>query len=125
MAIITTLERKPRHWVQVWQGDAEPLANIVAGSLQAEGIRTRVHGHETPYRSAAMVMGGTWAIFVPASSASLARDLLRDSDEGRNVIDDDGAEALSSNQRATVRFLFVASAVVATFFAIAWLRGSG
>jgi hypothetical protein len=125
VAIITRLERKPRHWVQVWQGDAEPLANIVAGRLQSEGIRARVHGHETPYRTAAMVMGGTWAIFVPASSALLARDMLRDSDEGHNVIDDEGAEALRSNQRATVRFLLVAAAGVATFFAIAWLRGVG
>lgn len=111
MAIITRLERKSRRWEQVWQGDAETLANIVAGRLEAEGIQTRIHGSMTPYRVATLALGGTWAILVPAGKATRARDVLLENDEGHNIIEAEDSNGLTSNQKATLRF--------AAFFAMA------
>jgi hypothetical protein len=111
MAVITRLERKSRRWEQVWQGEAEAVASIVAGRLEAEGIRTRVQGYTTPYRTAAFNLGGTWAILVPAGRAAHARDVLRENEEGHNVIDNDG-EGLTSHQRATLRIVIVFGVVL-------------
>lgn len=107
MAIITKLERKSRGWEQVWNGDSETLASIVAGKLEAEGIRTRVHGSMTPYRTAALALGGSWAILVPAGKAGRAREALRENDEGVNVVKPEADAGLTSNQRATLRFAIV------------------
>lgn len=104
MAIVTRLERKSRRWEQVWQGDSEAVASIVAGRLEAERLRVRVHGNTTPYRATALALGGTWAILVPAGQAQRARDLLRASHEGHNVIEPEAGEGLTDSQRATLRF---------------------
>ncbi len=104
MAIVTRLERKSRRWEQVWQGDAEAVANIVAGRLGADGIRTRIQGETTPYRATLGVLGGVWRILVPGGSATRARTLLRENDEGHNVIEDESGEGLTGGQRATLRF---------------------
>lgn len=119
MAIITRLERKSRRWEQVWQGEGEALATIVAGRLEAEGIRTRVSGSTTPYRTSALALGGAWAILVPGGKAASARDVLRDNDEGHNVVEPEDGTGLTSNQRATIQFsiLFALALIILVLFA--------
>lgn len=107
MAIITRLERKSRRWEQVWQGQAEAIANIVAGRLESEGIRTRVTGDLMPYRATFGQLGGSWAIHVPAGRAAYARDVLRDNDEAGNVIEHEDPQGLTRSQKATLRFAAV------------------
>lgn len=104
MAIVTRLERKSRRWEQVWQGNAEAIASIVAGRLEAEGIRVRVLGHTTPYRTAALNLGGSWGILVPAGKAEHAREVLRENEEAHNIIEHEDPHGLTSNQKATLRF---------------------
>lgn len=123
MAIITRLERKSRRWEQVWQGDSEAVASIVAGRLEADGIRTRVHGHTTPYRTAALSLGGAWAILVPAGKAEHAREVLRENEEGHNVIEDHGGEGLNANQRATLRFAILIGAAIAVGVTVLTVAG--
>lgn len=115
MAVVTRLERKSRRWEQVWQGESEAVASIVAGGLEADGIRTRIHGHTTPYRTAAFNLGGSWAILVPAGKAAHARGLLREHDEAHNVIEPEDGSGLTTQQRSTIRFailLFVGFALL-------------
>ena len=119
MAVVTRLERKSRRWEQVWNGDVEAVASIVAGRLEAEGIRTRVQGSTTPYRATALALGGSWAILVPAGKAAHAREVLRQNDEGHNVIEaDDGT--LTRDQRATLKLglLMVTGVVIAVVVAL-------
>lgn len=113
MTSFVRLERKSRRWVQVWQGDSEAVASIVAGRLQAEGIATRVQGHTAPYRTTALAVGGAWGILVPAGKAPLAREVLRRNDEARNLIDDEPSGGLTANQRRTIRFMILAACVIA------------
>ena len=101
---MTRLERKSRHWEQVWQGDSEAIASIVAGRLESEGIRTRIRGNTTPYRASALNLGGVWGILVPSGKAAVARNVLRENDEAHNIIESEDAEGLTSGQRATLRF---------------------
>jgi hypothetical protein len=119
MAVVTRLERKSHRWEQVWNGDAESVANIVAGRLEAEGIRTRVHGHTTPYRATALALGGSWAIMVPAGRAERARDILRENDEGHNVIEEDDG-TLTPQQKLSLRLgvLMIAGVVIAVAAAL-------
>lgn len=119
MAVITRLERKSRRWEQVWNGDVEAVASIVAGRLEAEGIRTRIHGANTPYRTTALALGGSWAILVPTGRAERAREVLRENDEAHNVIEaDDGT--LTAQQRFSLRLglLMIAGVVVAVAAAL-------
>ena len=119
VAIVTRLERKSRRWEQVWQGQAETLANIVAGRLEAEGIRTRVTGAMTPYRVTFGQLGGSWAIYVPSGTAGRARDVLRANDEAGNIIEHEDPHGLTSSQKATLQFAIVALvALVVGAFAV-------
>ena len=113
MAIVTRLERKSRRWEQVWQGDAEAIASIVAGRLESEGIRTRILGNTTPYRASALNLGGVWGILVPAGKAAVARDVLRENDEAHNIIETEDAEGLTSGQKATLRFALGIAVILA------------
>lgn len=124
MAIVTRLERKSRRWELVWQSDAEPLANIVAGRLEAEGIRTRVSGAMTPYRVTFGQLGGSWAIYVPAGRAEHAREVLRDNDEAHNVVEHEESGGLTSSQKATVQFAVLALAGLGVAIAALSLLGS-
>ena len=125
MAIITRLERKSRRWEQVWNGDSEALATIVAGRLEAEGIRARVHGSMTPYRTSALALGGSWAILVPAGRAERARQVLRENDEERNVVEAEDGTGLTSNQRATLRFaILFGLAIVIVGLVAAFIGGN-
>jgi hypothetical protein len=123
MAIVTRLERKSRRWEQVWNGDSETLASIVAGKLESEGIRTRVHGSMTPYRTSALALGGSWAILVPAGKAARAREALVESDEGHNVVEAEDGAGLTSNQRATIRFAVLFGLALALGVLVAKLAG--
>jgi hypothetical protein len=123
VAVVTRLERKSRRWEQVWQSDSEAIASIVAGRLQAEGIRVRIEGNATPYRGAAFTLGGTWAILVPAGRSSLAREMLRENDEGHNVIDAELGDGLTSSQKSTIGFVLVLVVTMAVFLAVATARG--
>jgi len=99
---IEQIERKQRRREQVWQGDSESSAAIVAGRLEAEGIQARVLGHTTPYRSTAFGLGGAWGITVPAGKAERARTVLREFDEGHNIIDEETETGLPGAQRSTL-----------------------
>ena len=110
---MTRLERKARNWEQVWQGDSEAIASIVAGRLESEGIRTRIQGNTTPYRASALNLGGVWGILVPSGKAAVARDALRENDEAHNIIESEDAEGLTSGQRATLRFALGIAVILA------------
>ena len=114
MAVVTRLERKSRRWDPVWQADSEAEASIVAGRLEADGIRTRVQGIGTPYRGSALTLGGTWAILVPAGIAERAREVLREHEEGHNVIEAEDDEGLTAAERSTLRFVIAGVALLAT-----------
>ncbi|MEO8538923.1 MAG: hypothetical protein ABI577_04220 [bacterium] len=123
MAIVTRLERKSRRWEQVWSGDGEAVATIVAGRLDAEGIRARVHGSMTPYRTAGFALGGTWAILVPAGKAARAREVLRDNDEGQNVVEAEDGTGLTANQKSTIRFAILFGMAMVVILLLATLKG--
>jgi hypothetical protein len=125
VAVITKLERKARRWLPVWQGDSESVAHIVAGRLEAEGIPVRVHGSTTPYRTSALALGGTWSILVPGGKANLARDILRENDEGHNLLEADDGEGLTATQRDTLRYAILGvDALVAAAVVLAALGSS-
>ena len=85
-------------WEQIWQGDGEGQAAIVAGGLEAQGISTRVHGHQPlPQAYPTAWAHNHWAILVPASEAAAAREHLRDSGEEANVVEG-GVEGLRREQ---------------------------
>ena len=123
MAVVTRLERKSRRWEQVWQGDAEAIASIVAGRLESEGIRTRIHGNTTPYRASALNLGGVWGILVPAGKAEHAREVLRENDEAHNVIDYEDPHGLTSNQQATIRFGIGVALIIALIGIVVTVMG--
>lgn len=118
MTRFARIERKSRRWEQVWQGESEAVASIVGGRLEAEGIRVQIQGHTTPYRTAALNLGGAWAILVPAGKAAHARAVLRDNEEGHNLIEDEVGGGLSSNQRATIQFMVLLGLVIALFVGV-------
>ena len=118
MAVITRLERKSRRWEQVWQGDSEAAANIIAGRLEGDGVRTRVIGDSVPYRIGAMTVGSQSGILVPAGKAAHARDLLRDYDEGHNVLEDESGEGLTTSQRATLVYGVLLVAAIAVIIIV-------
>ncbi len=89
--------RRDAAWEQVWVGDGEGQASIVAGGLQARGIPARVNGYRPlPHAYPAAWARSNWGIYVPAAQASEARDLLRDSGEDGNVVH--GGESLGGEQ---------------------------
>ncbi|MEX0781919.1 MAG: hypothetical protein WD557_04660 [Dehalococcoidia bacterium] len=81
-------EPRPEPWEQIWLGDGEGQAAIVAGALEAKGIRTHVNGYQPmPQAYPTAWARSNWAIHVPASQAAAARDHLRDSGENANLIE--------------------------------------
>lgn len=115
-------ERPRPEWEAVWQGDSEPAANVVAGSLQADGIGARVQGGRMiSLGLPAGAPGGLWAVFTPAADAGRARDLLRQSGDSANIVAAAGAD--SDLQTATLKFAFVAILAVAIFALLMTLRG--
>jgi hypothetical protein len=114
MAVITRLERKSRRWEQVWQGESETVASIVAGRLQTEGIQTKIRGHTAPSRTFTPATGGAWGILVPTGKAERARDVLRENDEAHNIIQEEAEEGLTGDQRMTLRLAIQVTILVAS-----------
>lgn len=101
--------RGPRssRWEAVWQGSSEMAASIIAGGLEADGIRAVMSGGRPLQYTGAIAFGsGTWSVSVPSSRAARARALLRESGEGSGVVS--GAAGLGGNQLATLKFVLVA-----------------
>lgn len=75
-------------WQVVWHGVAEIDATLVAGHLEADGIRAQVEGARKEYGLllAGSFEHGDYAVLVSASHADRARDLLARYGEARNVI---------------------------------------
>lgn len=116
-------ERPRPDWEAVWQGDSEPAANVVAGSLQADGIGARVQGGRmVSLGLPAGAPGGLWAVFTPAADAGRARDLLRQSGDSANIVAAPGEDS-GGLQAATLKFAFVAILAVAIFALLMTLRG--
>ncbi len=111
-------------WEQVWQGTSESTAEIVAGRLQAEGLRANVRGHSFQQRSLPFAMQGAWAVYVPVTSAGLARDVLREHGEASNVIEPEPAHGLTPGQRDTIRFVVIGILLIAIVGVVAAIRGS-
>ena len=110
-------------WEQVWNGESETIASIVAGRLEAEGIRTRLVGSLSPYRTVTLALAGSWAIMVPATSAAAARQHLRNNNEGQNVIDEEPEGGLTMNQRAMLFFAVVFALAVTGWVIVAQVMG--
>jgi hypothetical protein len=111
-------------WEQVWQGTSESAAEIVAGRLQAEGIRATVRGHSFQQRTLPFAMQGAWAVYAPVASAALARDVLRAHGEARNVIEQESEHGLTPGQRDTIRFVVIGVLLIAIVGVVAAIRGS-
>lgn len=111
-------------WEQVWQGTSEAAAEIVAGRLQAEGLRANVRGHSFQQRTVPFAMQGAWAVYVPVASAGLARDVLKAHGEASNVIEPEPEHGLTPGQRDTIRFVVIGILVIAIVGLVAAIRGS-
>jgi len=64
-------------WEQVWQGTSETAAEIVAGRLEADGIRSNVRGHSFQERTIPFALQGAWPSTFRWPVAGLARVVLR------------------------------------------------
>ena len=111
-------------WEQVWQGTSESAAEIVAGRLQAEGIRATVRGHSFQQRTLPFAMQGAWAVYAPVASAGLARDVLKAHGEASNVIEPEPEHGLTPGQRDTIRFVVIGLLTLAIVGVVAAIRGS-
>jgi hypothetical protein len=110
-------------WEQVWQGTSESAAEIVAGRLEAEGIRATVRGHSFQQRTLPFAMQGAWAVYAPVASAGLARDVLRAHGEASNVIEQEPEHGLTPGQRDTIRFAVIGVLLIAIVGVVAAIRG--
>jgi hypothetical protein len=111
-------------WEQVWQGTSESAAEIVAGRLQAEGLRANVRGHSFQQRSLPFAMQGAWAVYTPVDSAGPAREILRAHGEASNVIEPESEHGLTPGQRDTIRFVVIGVLLIAIAGVVAAIRGS-
>jgi hypothetical protein len=111
-------------WEQVWQGTSEAAAEIVAGRLEAEGIRCTVRGHSFQERTIPFAFKGAWAVYVPASNAGLAQDCLRASGEASNLIEAEPVSGLTPGQASTIRFAVIGLLVIAIVGVLLAVRGA-
>ncbi len=111
-------------WEQVWQGTSETAAEIVAGRLEADGIRSNVRGHSFQERTIPFALQGAWAVYVSVASAGLARDVLRAYGEASNIIQPEPGRGLTSGQRDTIRFVVIGLLVLAIAGVLVAIRGS-
>lgn len=115
-------ESKAGHpaWEPVWRGVAENEAHIIRGSLEADGIEAVVRGARREY---ALLAGsfdhGDYAVYVPRSRASQARQLLIRRGEGKDVVDESSGEDYATSA-ATVRFVAVGILVLVILTAIVY-----
>lgn len=114
--------RQNASWEQVWVGDGEGQASIVAGGLESRGIHTRVNGYQPlPQAYPTAWARNNWGIYVPAGQAAQARDHLLDSGEDANVVH--GRESLGREQFLVLKLavagllaLVIASAIGVLFY---------
>ncbi len=111
----------PVTWEPVWQGDGEAAASIVAGGLEADGIRAQVQG----LRAAGGIRGqflarNTWSVFVLSDHADEARRLLRKRHDDPNIVTTNAD--LMSSQIATLKFAAVGLLVAAVVVLLAFVR---
>lgn len=101
-------------WEPAWSGQGEAEANVVAGRLRSEGMRTRLsmaRGSSFP-----MMPVETWVISVPGPQLKRARAVLREHGEGDQVVEVlGGDELVESNARALVTVMKWALPVVLVF----------
>ena len=111
----------------VWVGDGEISASVIAGSLEADGIRAVVEGFRPlPYSGMAAFGGGSWRVLVPGTRAEAARALLRESGEDSGIVD--AGDEPDGHRTATLKFAAVGVLVVAAlllFFALGNAIGGG
>ncbi len=117
-------------WEAIWQGEGEALAEIIAGSLAARGIRARTRGTGAlPMAIPGGFIPDTRVVFVRRRDARLARAHLRNSGETANLVggpEDDAA--LNRNQVATLRFAafgLLAVAGIAIYLLLRQVMDSG
>ena len=109
-------------WVQVWQGDGEGQAAIIAGALEERGMETRVHGTQPlPQAFPTAWARNNWEVYVRGRDASLARLYLHETGEDANIVEGGTSAAreqifLVKLAVASVLGLVVASAIGLLFF---------
>lgn len=99
-------------WVQVWQGDGEAQAEIVAQGLGASGIRTRVGSSPLTLPYGARLQTSAWTILVPGHDAERARELLQERHEGPRVVSGE-ADTVADNFRVIMRLTALAAGLFA------------
>lgn len=101
----------PSAFVPVWEGDSEAQASVVAGSLQADGIRAVINGSQPiPSTASHAFARNTWAVLVPGNRAADARALLRETADAGVV---EGGGPAAPEQLATLKFAVFGLLVVA------------
>lgn len=121
MATVRGRRAGPVDWEVVWVGDGETVAAIIAGSLEAEGINTRTAGSRVAARAGAgFSTFSTWSVLVRASQAEQAREHLRETGEGTNVVS--GGSVSGADVRALLRLTMYALAVLAVVVLLALIR---
>lgn len=109
-----THQHEGAQWEPVWQGTNEPDATVVAGGLEADGIRARaLVSRLLPSVLPQRFPTQTWTVFVPASHAEEARRILRHRGSGSDVVESE--RDLGSDQRATLKFAGVGLLVLLVF----------
>ena len=125
----TPLGRRPgpSRLAVVWEGDSEMSASVIAGSLEADGIRAVIQGiRPLPYSGMTAFGAGTWSISVPSSKARQARTLLRESGEESGIVS--GSLDLGQSHVATLKFAAVgllAAIVIILLLSIRNAAGAG
>ncbi len=113
-------ETATAHWEVVWRGVAESDAHIIAGSLEADGLPAVVQGARRDYGLlAASFDHGDYAVYVPRTKASHARQLLTDRGEAKNVIEEPPDEDYTTSADS-VRFVLAGILVLVILTAIVY-----
>lgn len=119
---VPTPIREPAKWEQVWQGDGEGQASIIAGALEEQGIDTHVRGTQPmPQAYPTAWARNNWVVLVRSGDAARAREHLRETGEEVNVVD--GTRSFVTEQVfmlklavASLLALAIASAIGVLFF---------
>ncbi len=88
-------------WEPVWSGEGEAEAEIVAGRLRADRVRTRVvpGPGRLPSSYGSTVSNQTWIVVAHASQARAARAILERRDRRGVVHPEDFANPVAANWR--------------------------
>ncbi|MCC6382099.1 MAG: hypothetical protein IT304_06285 [Dehalococcoidia bacterium] len=114
---------RPTSWVEVWRGDGEAQAEIVAQGRGASGVRTRVLSSALTLPYGAQLQISAWTILVPGHEADRARELLHERHEGARVVSGE-AGAVADNFRLVLRLTALAGALFAMVVLLMALRAA-